>query len=80
MVFHTLKHVDMIKNKGLWYRLVFAIIGAVVGLLYWKFVGCANGTCPIKSVWYFSTLWGMAMGYLIGDLVRNFMVRRGLHE
>lgn len=23
--------------------------GAVVGLLYWKFVGCHSGTCPLTS-------------------------------
>jgi len=67
----------MMKSKGFRYKLVFAMIGAIVGFLYWKFVGCADGTCLIKSVWYFSTLWGMAMGYLLGDLAGSFMMKRG---
>lgn len=66
----------MMRNKGFRYKLVFAMIGAAGGFLYWKFVGCVDGTCPIKSVWYFSTLWGMAMGYLLGDLAVSFMMKR----
>jgi len=65
------------RNKGFRYKLVFTIIGAVGGFLYWKFVGCTSGTCPIKSVWYLSTLWGLAVGYLLGDLIGSFVVKRG---
>lgn len=63
-------------NKIFWLKVIFSVIGAVGGFLYWKFVGCASGTCPIRSVWYFSTLWGMAMGYLLGDLIGSFMWKR----
>lgn len=54
------------------------LVGAVGGFLYWKFVGCTTGTCPIKSVWYLSTLWGAAMGYLVGDLIGDFVKKRKL--
>lgn len=57
-------------------KIIFTIAGAAAGFLYWKFVGCSSGTCPIKSVWYWSTLWGMAMGYLLGDLLGSFIVKR----
>lgn len=66
----------MIKNKAFRYKLLFAIIGAIGGFMYWKFVGCISGTCPIKSVWYLMTLWGTAMGYLLGDLTVNFVIKR----
>ena len=66
----------MIKNKTFRYKLLFTILGAIGGFLYWKFVGCISGTCPIKSVWYLMTLWGTAMGYLLGDLSVNFVVKR----
>lgn len=66
----------MIKGKAFRYKLMFAIIGAVGGFMYWKFVGCVSGTCPIKSVWYLMTLWGTAMGYLLGDLTVNFVIKR----
>ncbi|MBN1820247.1 MAG: hypothetical protein JW833_06005 [Prolixibacteraceae bacterium] len=63
-----------IQNKKV--QLVFALIGAAGGFLYWKFVGCLDGTCPIRSVWYWSTLWGTAAGYLTGDIVNDFRTKR----
>lgn len=67
----------MMRSKGSGYKWIFAIIGAAGGFLYWKFVGCTNGTCPIRSVWYLSTLWGTAVGYLLGDLTGSFVEKRG---
>ena len=64
------------KSKVFRYKLLITIIGAIGGYLYWKYIGCASGTCPIKSVWYLMTLWGTAMGYLLGDLSVNFVVKR----
>jgi len=56
--------------------LVLTIAGAAGGFLYWKFYGCMSGTCVIKSVWYLSTLYGLAAGYITGslvnDIIRNF--------
>ena len=52
------------------------LIGATSGFLYWRFIGCNNGTCAIKSVWYWSTLWGMAVGYLVGDFINDFLIKR----
>jgi hypothetical protein len=49
------------------HRLTFIgiLLGAVAGFLYWKWIGCANGTCPITSNPYISTIWGMALGGLL---------------
>ena len=66
----------MSKNKKLWFKVIFALVGALGGFLYWRLIGCTNGTCPIQSVWYFSTLWGLAFGYLLGDLAVGFIWRR----
>lgn len=59
------------------HRLIIAIsfAGAAGGFLYWKFIGCLSGTCPIKSVWYLSTLWGMALGYLAGSLAEDLITK-----
>lgn len=65
------------RTKISWFRLVFTVIGAITGFLYWKFIGCTTGTCPIKSVWYLSTLWGTATGYLLGDIVGSIVVKYG---
>jgi hypothetical protein len=56
--------------------LLFGVAGAVGGFLYWRFVGCLSGTCPIQSVWYWSTLWGGAVGYLVGDMIRDVINKR----
>ena len=44
-----------------------AAIGAIGGFLYWKFVGCSSGTCPITSSPINSTLYGILIGALLGD-------------
>jgi hypothetical protein len=59
-----------------WLAGLFAAIGALGGFLYWRFVGCNSGTCPIQSVWYWSTLWGAAIGYLFGDFLNDFIKKR----
>lgn len=49
------------------YKFYFIAIplGALAGFLYWRFVGCGSGTCPITSKWYNSTLYGMIIGALL---------------
>lgn len=64
------------KIKTFQLQIIFTIIGASGGFLYWKFVGCNNGTCTIKSVWYWSMLWGAAAGFLIGDFIYGFLIKR----
>ena len=41
------------------------ITGAVAGFLYWKFVGCTSGTCPITSNKYISIAYGALLGSLL---------------
>ena len=65
---------DFFRNKRL--QIIFTLIGALGGFLYWKFVGCKSGTCPINSVWYWSTLWGAAIGYLVSDFIDDFLKKR----
>ena len=54
---------------------IFILVGAIGGFLYWKFVGCLSGTCVIKSVWYLSTLYGIALGYVAGSLIEELVVK-----
>lgn len=56
--------------------IVFTLLGAIGGFLYWKFVGCQSGTCFIRSVWYMTTLWGTLMGYLIGDILNDLLLKK----
>lgn len=40
------------------------VLGGLAGYAYYFFVGCANGTCPISSNPFMSTLWGLLIGGL----------------
>jgi len=36
--------------KNRWFRIAFGLsIGAFAGVLYWNFIGCTGGTCPLTS-------------------------------
>ncbi|PZR41793.1 MAG: hypothetical protein DI538_00250 [Azospira oryzae] len=41
------------------------VTGAVMGYLYWYFVGCASGSCAITSSPVNSTCYGGVMGWLL---------------
>ena len=40
-------------------------LGAVGGFLYYRFVGCSTGTCPITSNPVSSIIYGALVGYLV---------------
>lgn len=63
-----MKEKAIIYLKKNWPAVVGIVIGMVGGYLYYFYVGCASGGCPIQSNPWFSTLWGGAMGYLLGDM------------
>jgi len=65
--------IEFIKKHH--FIIIFSLIGAIGGFLYWEFVGCLSGTCPIKSKWYLSTLWGLAFGYLIGSIIKDIVIK-----
>jgi F0F1-type ATP synthase assembly protein I len=46
-------------------------VGAIGGFLYWKYVGCSTGTCPITSKPINSTLYGTLMGYLLFNIFQK---------
>lgn len=51
-----------------WKLIIGIVIGSSAGYLYYYFVGCATGTCPITSNPYMSVLYGAVMGGLISRL------------
>ncbi len=68
---------NFIKRNILIISLMLA--GALAGFLYWKYIGCLTGTCPIKSRWYLMIIYGTIVGYLAGSLagdVKNFLKKR----
>jgi phage shock protein E len=47
------------------------IVGAVGGYLYYYYVGCSSGTCPITSRPLNSTMYGAVMGGLVFSLFQK---------
>ena len=61
------------KRYGL--TLSGVMIGALGGFLYWYYIGCVSGTCPITSSPVNSTLWGMLLGGLLFNMFQKMLHR-----
>nr|WP_320037932.1 DUF6132 family protein [uncultured Bacteroides sp.] len=63
----------MIKKIFTQYRLVLlgVVIGALGGYLYWLYIGCSSGSCPITSSPLLSSLWGAVMGGLLFSIFKR---------
>jgi len=47
-------------------RLILGIfLGGLLGYLYYYYVGCSSGTCPITANPWYSTLYGTLIGGLL---------------
>lgn len=51
--------------KRYWLTLLGIALGAAGGFLYWNFIGCTTGTCPITSSPINSSVWGAIIGGLL---------------
>ena len=51
--------------------MVGAVVGGLVGFLYWKFIGCNSGTCKITSSPLNSTLYFAMMGILVFSMFKK---------
>ncbi|GAB4316589.1 MAG: hypothetical protein Kow00127_08090 [Bacteroidales bacterium] len=59
-----------LSKKGRYFVLaIISAVGALGGYLYWLKIGCSSGSCAITSNPYLSTLWGLAFGYLLADMI-----------
>jgi hypothetical protein len=60
------------------YKLTIAgvILGAVGGYLYYHYIGCMSGTCPITSRPLNSTLYGGLMGGLLLNMFQMNMFQK----
>ncbi len=49
------------------------VIGALGGYLYYYFIGCVSGTCALKSNPYIMIFYGSLIGYLLFELISDFV-------
>ena len=61
--------VRILKNS--WLTITGVIIGSAGGFLYWSFIGCASGSCPITSSPLMSTIWGGIIGGLLFSMFKK---------
>lgn len=54
-----------------WTYAAGAVSGAIVGYLYWYFIGCESGTCPITASPVNSMIWGGVMGSLLFSIFKK---------
>ena len=59
-----------------WVTIGLISVGVLWGYLYWRFVGCTSGSCPITSNWHYSVL----VGGLLGFVIRDFFPSRDKKE
>jgi hypothetical protein len=52
-------------------ELIGAVLGAIGGWIYWRFVGCSSGSCSITSSPINSTIYGVLMGAVSLSLFRK---------
>ena len=57
--------------KRNWLYFLGGIIGAISGYLYWLYVGCDSGTCPITSSPIASSIWGTIIGALVFNSLKK---------
>ena len=46
-------------------RIVGIVVGALLGYLYYRFIGCNSGACPLTQNPYSSTIVGAVIGALL---------------
>ncbi|PKP41656.1 MAG: hypothetical protein CVT93_07355 [Bacteroidetes bacterium HGW-Bacteroidetes-10] len=63
------KAISYIKKQ--WLVIAGGAAGALGGYLYWYFIGCNSGTCPITSSPLNSTLYGILLGGLLGSMFKK---------
>ncbi|MBP8640987.1 MAG: rhodanese-like domain-containing protein [Oscillospiraceae bacterium] len=50
--------------------IIGALIGGIIGyFVFYKLIGCSNGTCPITANPYISTAYGVVLGILLASVI-----------
>ena len=60
---------NFISNNILY--VIGAVVGAIIGFLYWNFIGCNSGSCAITSSPVNSSIYGALMGSLLLSIFKK---------
>ncbi|WP_373484373.1 DUF6132 family protein [Acetobacterium sp.] len=47
--------------------IIGTLVGGALGLLYYKLVGCPNGSCPITAKPHRTAIYGAILGFMISS-------------
>jgi hypothetical protein len=50
--------------------IIGVLVGGVGGYFFYRYVGCKSGACMITGNPYLSTIYGMLMGGLVGNILK----------
>ncbi len=64
-----IKMKEFLKQNMLY--IIGGVLGAIGGYLYYHFIGCTTGTCPITSSPYLSILFGAIIGSLLLSMFKK---------
>lgn len=56
---------NIISENKILVKILATLAGAGLGFLYYKFIGCRTGSCPITSNPWISMIWGGLTGFLL---------------
>lgn len=59
-----------------WLKIAGVTVGSLGGYLYYYYVGCLSGTCPITSNPYRMIIYGALIGYLFFDMFSPKKIRK----
>jgi hypothetical protein len=59
---------EFFRSCSFWRPFIGTVLGGIGGFLYYHYVGCTSGTCPITSHPLSSIIVGGIMGYLIAGI------------
>jgi hypothetical protein len=59
-----------------WIKITGVAVGTLGGYIYYYFIGCVSGTCPITSNPYNMMIYGAVLGYLLFELFSDVVKDR----
>lgn len=63
----------IVQNK---LYIIGTVVGAISGFLYWKYVGCLTGSCPITAKPLNSTIYFALMGAVLFGMFKKESVKK----